>query len=75
MRLILKREKKRPKAPKTATLTSIARYQEKLKEVDRYNKEVRAYNSLLCREAEAVQRAVAGFGKGKKIKSVKRGRK
>ena len=75
MRLILKKERKRPKAPKTATLNTIARYQQKLKEVEAYNKEVRAYNSLLCREADAVQRAVAGFG-GKKIKkSLKRGRK
>lgn len=75
MRLILKKEKKRPKAPKTATLATIARYQEKLKEVERYNKEIKAYNSLLCREADSVQRMVAGFGKKGVKKSIKRGRK
>lgn len=75
MRLILKKEKKRPKAPKNATLQTIARYHEKLKEVERYNKEVRAYNQLLCREADAVQRAVSGFGKKKAGKGFKHGRK
>lgn len=75
MRLILKKERKRPQAPKTATLDTIARYHEKLKAVEQYNKEVRAYNQLLIREADAIQRAVAGFGSKKIKKSFKRGRK
>lgn len=65
MRLILKREKKRPKAPKTATMTALERYQRRLAEVEKYNQQVRAYNRTLCAKAEMVQRAVAGFGKKK----------
>jgi hypothetical protein len=67
MRLILKKEKKRPKAPKTATMATLERYNQKLKEIEKYNSEVRAYNRSLCAKAEYTQRAVAGFGKkGKK---------
>lgn len=73
MRLIFKKEKKRPKAPKTATMTSLDRYAQKLKEVEKYNSEVRAYNRSLAAKAEYTQRAVAGFGKKKS--TAKRGRK
>lgn len=67
MRLILKKEKARPKAPKTATLKSIDRYMERLKAVEKYNAEVRKYNQMLTGRANSCQRAVAGFGKkGKK---------
>lgn len=74
MRLILKREKKRPKAPKTATMASLDRYAQKLKEVEKYNADVRAYNRSLTAKAQYTQRAIAGFGK-KGAKSAKRGRK
>lgn len=67
MRLILKKEKKRPKAPKSANLAALDRYAKRLQEVEKYNTSVRAYNRALCNKAEYVQRAVAGFGKkGKK---------
>lgn len=65
MRLILKREKKRPKAPKTATAETLDRYYAKVKEVEKYNADVRKYNRALCAKAQAVQKAVAGFGKAK----------
>ena len=67
MRLILKKEKVRPKAPKTATLKTIDNYMERLKAVEKYNSEVRKYNQVLTGRAQFCQRAVAGFGKkGKK---------
>lgn len=67
MRLILKKEKRRPKAPKSANLATLDRYYAKVKEVEKYNAEVRRYNKSLCSKAQAVQKAVAGFGKsGKK---------
>lgn len=63
MRVILKKEKARPKAPKTATAKSLANYEAKLKAVKKYNDEVRKYNRGLIAKASAVQKAVAGFGK------------
>lgn len=67
MRLILKKERPRPKAPKTATEKSLTNYLNKIKEVEKYNAGVRAYNRKLSQLAEYSQRAVAGFGKkGKK---------
>ena len=67
MRLILKKEKARPKAPKTATMKSLERYMERLKAVEKYNEQVRAYNRSLTGKAQFAQRAIAGFGKkGKK---------
>ena len=65
MRLILKKEKRRPKAPKTATAATLDRYYAKVKEVERYNADVRKYNKSLCAKAAAVQKAVSGFGKAK----------
>lgn len=65
MRLILKKEKARPKAPKTATMKSLERYMERLKAVEKYNAEVRRYNAALTGKAQYCQRAVAGFGKKK----------
>lgn len=65
MRLILKREKARPKAPKTATMKSLERYMERLKAVEKYNEQVRAYNRTLAGKAQYAQRAIAGFGKKK----------
>ncbi len=72
MRIVLKRELKRPKAPKVATEQSLANYLQKLNEVEKKNIEIRNYNRRLSSMAERAQRAVAGFGKGK---SAKRGRK
>ena len=72
MRLILKKERKRPRAPKSATAATLDRYYAKVKEVEAYNADVRKYNRALCAKAAAVQKAVAGFGKAK---STKRGRK
>lgn len=69
MRLILKKEKARPKAPKTATLKSIDRYMERLRAVEKYNASVRAYNKSLTGKAMYAQRAIAGFGKKKNGKS------
>ena len=68
MRLVLKKEKRRPKAPKSANMATLDRFAARLKEVEKYNQQVRAYNRSLCAKAEYVQRAVAGFGKkgGKK---------
>jgi membrane-bound lytic murein transglycosylase MltF len=63
MRLILKKEKRRPKAPKSANLATLDRYYARVKEVEKYNAEVRKYNKSLCVKASAVQKAVAGFGK------------
>ncbi len=63
MRLILKKERKRPKAPKNGTLKSIENYLGRLKEVEKYNQQVRAYNKALTGKAQYAQRAVAGFGK------------
>lgn len=65
MRLILKKEKRRPKAPKTANMATLDRYYAKVKEVEKYNADVRKYNKTLCSKASAVQKAVAGFGKAK----------
>ena len=65
MRLVLKKEKRRPKAPKTATAATLDRYYAKVKEVEKYNAEVRKYNRALCAKAAAVQKAVSGFGKAK----------
>lgn len=64
MRLILKKERKRPKAPKTATKTSLDNYAKKLREVEAYNASVRKYNRELYAMAQRVQKAVSGFGKG-----------
>lgn len=67
MRLILKKEKARPKAPKTATEKSLQNYLAKLSAVEKYNDGVRAYNRKMVRLGEEAQRRVAGFGKkGKK---------
>lgn len=63
MRLILKKEKRRPKAPKSANLATLERYYAKVKEVEKYNAGVRQYNKTLCSKAQSVQKAVAGFGK------------
>lgn len=63
MRVILKKEKARPKAPKTATMKSIANYEAKLKAIKKYNDEVRRYNKSLIAKANSVQKAVAGFKK------------
>ena len=63
MRVVLKKEKARPKAPKTATLKSIANYEAKLKAVKKYNDGVRAYNRSLVAKANSVQKTVAGFKK------------
>lgn len=63
MRLILKKEKRRPKAPKSANLATLDRYYARVKEVEKYNAEVRKYNKTLCSKAASVQKAVAGFGK------------
>lgn len=65
MRLILKREKRRPKAPKSANLATLDRYYAKVKDVEKYNADVKRYNRTLCAKAAAVQKAVAGFGKAK----------
>lgn len=65
MRLILKKERRRPKSPKSANLATLERYYAKVKEVEKYNAEVRKYNKNLCAKASAVQKAVAGFGKSK----------
>ena len=65
MRLILKKEKRRPKAPKTATAATLDRFYAKVKEVEKYNAEVRKYNRALCAKAAAVQKAVSCFGKAK----------
>ena len=72
MRLILKKELKRPKAPKTGTMKSIERYLEKLKEVEKKNAEIRAYNKALTGKAQYAQRAFSGFGKSKSTKKSKR---
>ena len=63
MRLILKKEKRRPKAPKSVNMASLERYYARVKDVEKYNAGVRAYNKSLCAKASAVQKAVAGFGK------------
>ena len=63
MRVILKKEKARPKAPKTATLKSMQNYEQKLRDVKKYNDGVRKYNRTLIAKANAVQKAVAGFKK------------
>lgn len=63
MRVILKKEKARPKAPKTATMKALSNYEAKLKAVKKYNDSVRAYNRSLIAKANSVQKAVAGFGK------------
>lgn len=65
MRLVLKKEKRRPKAPKTGTKTSLDNYAKKLREVEQYNAQVRKYNRDLCAQAQRVQKAVSGFGKKK----------
>lgn len=65
MRLVLKKEKRRPKAPKSANLATLERYYARVKDVEKYNAGVRAYNRALCAKAQAVQKAVAGFGKSK----------
>ena len=59
----MKKEKARPKAPKTATMKSIANYEAKLKAIKKYNDEVRRYNKSLIAKANSVQKAVAGFKK------------
>lgn len=71
MRLILKKERKRPKSPKTATLETLQRYRDKIKEVEAYNKQVRAENAKIISMAREVNKAVAGFGQ----KRQKKGRK
>lgn len=71
MRLILKREKKRPKSPKTATLATLQRFRDKIKEVEAYNKQVRAENAKIISLARDVNKAVSGFGQ----KRQKKGRK
>lgn len=66
MRVILKKEKARPKAPKTATMKALANYNAKLSAVEKYNTQVRAYNRQITALAEKTQRRVAGFGKKSK---------
>lgn len=63
MRLILKKEKRRPKAPKSANMATLDRYYAKVKEVEKYNADVRKHNKSLLAKAASVQKAVAGFGK------------
>lgn len=63
MRLVLKKELKRPKAPKLGTMKSVENYLQKLKEVEKRNAEIRAYNKVLTGKAQYAQRAVSGFGK------------
>lgn len=65
MRVILKKEKARPKAPKTATMKALANYNAKLSAVEKYNNSVRAYNRQLMAMAEKTNRRVAGFSKKK----------
>lgn len=72
MRLILKKELKRPKAPKNGTMKSIENYLQKLKAVEKRNAEIRAYNKALTGKAQYAQRAVSGFGKKTGAKSTKR---
>lgn len=68
MRVILKKEKKRPKAPKTATMKALSSYNAKLSEVEKYNNQVRAYNRQLLAMTEKTNRRVAGFGSKKSCK-------
>lgn len=65
MRIVLRRELKRPKAPKVATEKSLASYLNRLSEVEKKNIEIRNYNRRLTSMAERAQRAVDGFGKAK----------
>ena len=65
MRIVLKRELKRPKAPKVATERSMTNYLQKLAAVEKKNVEIRNYNRRLTSLADRAQRAVAGFGKKK----------
>jgi len=72
MRVILKKEKKRPRSPKTATMKALENYNKRLNEVEKYNNQVRAYNRALVAAAEKTIRRVAGFGsKGKSCKKGK----
>lgn len=68
MRVILKKEKKRPKAPKVATMKALDNYNKKLSDVEKYNNNVRAYNRALLAAAEKTNRRVAGFGSKKSCK-------
>ena len=60
MRLILKKKKALPKAPKTETMRSIDNYNKRLDAVRKFNAEVESYNKALIRKAEVMQQRVAG---------------